>query len=68
MPGSWGICGISDNLSRQPPNDWSLMQGRTTGQDDFGAYRFQLAYMALRPGACPRPPAAGRAGRLQADL
>jgi hypothetical protein len=35
-----------DNLSRQQPNDWSLMQGRGTGQDDFGAYRFQLAYMA----------------------
>jgi Linalool dehydratase/isomerase len=34
------------NLSRQPPNDWSLMQGRGTAQDDFGGYRFQLAYMA----------------------
>jgi hypothetical protein len=34
------------NLSRQPMNDWSLMQGRGTGQDDFGGYRFQLAYMA----------------------
>ncbi|MDP9901085.1 linalool dehydratase/isomerase domain-containing protein [Variovorax ginsengisoli] len=34
------------NLSRQLPNDWSLMQGRGTGQDDFGGYRFQLAYMA----------------------
>ena len=34
------------NLSRQPPNDWSLMQGRGVGQDDFGGYRFQLAYMA----------------------
>ena len=34
------------NLSRQPPNDWSMMQGRGTGQDDFGGYRFQLAYMA----------------------
>lgn len=34
-----------DNLSRQLPNDWSLMQGKGTGQDDFGAYRFQLAYM-----------------------
>lgn len=33
------------NLSRQGPNDWSLMQGRSTGQDDFGGYRFQLAYM-----------------------
>ncbi len=35
-----------DNLSRQQPNDWSLMQGRGTSQDDFGGYRFQLAYMA----------------------
>jgi len=35
-----------DNLSRQFPNDWSLMQGKGTGQDDFGGYRFQLAYMA----------------------
>ncbi len=34
------------NLSRQPVNDWSGMQGRGTGQDDFGGYRFQLAYMA----------------------
>jgi hypothetical protein len=35
-----------DNLSRQLPNDWSLMQGKGTGQDDFGGYRFQLAYAA----------------------
>ncbi|MCE7004126.1 hypothetical protein LWC34_14970 [Kibdelosporangium philippinense] len=35
-----------DNLSRQQPNDWSLMQGKGTGQEDFGSYRFQLAYMA----------------------
>ncbi|MGQ4598710.1 linalool dehydratase/isomerase domain-containing protein [Nocardia sp. R6R-6] len=35
-----------DNLSRQLPNDWSLMQGKANGQDDFGGYRFQLAYMA----------------------
>ncbi|MCP2252773.1 hypothetical protein LY13_001516 [Prauserella aidingensis] len=34
-----------DNLSRQQTNDWSLMQGKATGQDDFGGYRFQLAYM-----------------------
>jgi Linalool dehydratase/isomerase len=34
-----------DNLSRSLPNDWSLMKGRSFGQDDFGAYRFQLAYM-----------------------
>lgn len=35
-----------DNLSRQLRNDWSLMQGKATGQEDFGALRFQLAYMA----------------------
>ncbi|KRE86027.1 hypothetical protein ASG75_10865 [Rhodanobacter sp. Soil772] len=35
-----------ENLSLQPANDWSLMKGIGTGQDDFGAYRFQLAYMA----------------------
>ncbi|MFI9386461.1 hypothetical protein [Kutzneria sp. NPDC052558] len=35
-----------DNLSRQLPNDWSLMQGKGTNQEDFGGYRFQLAYMA----------------------
>jgi hypothetical protein len=34
-----------DNLSRRQPNDWSLMQGKAVGQDDFGGYRFQLAYM-----------------------
>lgn len=34
-----------DNLSRQLPNDWSLMQGKGVSQDDFGGYRFQLAYM-----------------------
>ena len=33
------------NLARQPQNDWSGMKGRSTGQDDFGGYRFQLAYM-----------------------
>ena len=34
-----------DNLSRQLPHDWSLMQGKGLGEDDFGSYRFQLAYM-----------------------
>ncbi|WP_241032588.1 hypothetical protein [Rhodococcus pseudokoreensis] len=34
-----------DNLSRQLPNDWSSMQGKGVGQDDFGGLRFQLAYM-----------------------
>lgn len=35
-----------DDLSRRLPNDWSSMQGKGIGQDDFGGYRFQLAYMA----------------------
>jgi hypothetical protein len=35
-----------DNLSRQLPNDWSLMQTKDVGQMDFGGYRFQLSYMA----------------------
>jgi hypothetical protein len=34
-----------DNLSRRLPHDWSLMDGKSVGQDDFGGYRFQLAYM-----------------------
>ncbi|MCE0761475.1 hypothetical protein LWC35_00875 [Pseudonocardia kujensis] len=48
-----------DNLSRQLPNDWSLMHGKGVGQDDFGGYRFQLAYMvyglALADGTGCRP-------------
>jgi hypothetical protein len=35
-----------DNLSRQLPNQWDLMKGKGYGQEDFGGYRFQLAYMA----------------------
>ncbi|MGB7237276.1 MAG: hypothetical protein WBD41_15010, partial [Rhodococcus sp. (in: high G+C Gram-positive bacteria)] len=35
-----------NNLSRQLPNDWSLMLGKGLGQFDFGGLRFQLAYMA----------------------
>lgn len=34
-----------DNLSRNLPNDWSLMHGKGKNQDDFGSYRFALAYM-----------------------
>ncbi|MDT5126695.1 MAG: hypothetical protein QOH54_2339 [Mycobacterium sp.] len=33
------------NLLNQPSNDWSLMQGKGLGQDDFGGYRFHLAYL-----------------------
>lgn len=35
------------NLAAQLPDDWSGMMGRTSLQEDFGAYRFQLAYMAM---------------------
>jgi linalool dehydratase/isomerase-like protein len=35
-----------DNLSRHQPNQWALMNGKGYGQEDFGGYRFQLAYMA----------------------
>ncbi|MBR1219161.1 hypothetical protein JQ557_14245 [Bradyrhizobium sp. U87765 SZCCT0131] len=35
-----------DNLSRQLPNQWQLMKGKGYGQEDFGGFRFQLAYMA----------------------
>jgi len=35
-----------DNLSRQLPNQWELMKGKGYGQEDFGGFRFQLAYMA----------------------
>jgi len=34
------------NLSEQLPDDWSGMMPRTSLQEDFGALRFQLAYMA----------------------
>jgi hypothetical protein len=34
------------NLSEQLADDWSGMLGRSTLQEDFGALRFQLAYMA----------------------
>ena len=35
-----------ENLSLQLENDWSHMMGRNPLQEDFGAFRFQLAYMA----------------------
>lgn len=34
------------NLSRQLPGDWSGMMGQTVVGEDFGAFRFQLAYMS----------------------
>lgn len=42
------------NLSRLLPKDWTLMSGKATGQDDFGGYRFQLAYMAYALGLTHR--------------
>ncbi len=33
------------NLLNQPPGDWSNMHGRGPAQDDFGALRYQLAFM-----------------------
>jgi hypothetical protein len=33
------------NLLSQPSGDWSGMHGLGLAQDDFGAYRYQLAYM-----------------------
>jgi hypothetical protein len=35
------------NLSAQPDNDWSNMAAARPMQEDFGAYRYQLAYMFL---------------------
>jgi hypothetical protein len=35
-----------DNLSRQPTNQWNHMSGLFPMQEDYGAYRYQLAYMA----------------------
>ena len=48
------------NLARQLKNDWSNMMGPTPGSEDFGAYRYQLAYMsyALALGHFHRLPAA----------
>lgn len=34
------------NLTEQLPDDWSGMMPRSSLQEDFGALRFQLAYMA----------------------
>lgn len=34
------------DLADRLPDDWSGMLGRTTLQEDFGALRFQLAYMS----------------------
>ena len=38
------------NLADQLPDDWSGMMGRSSLQEDFGALRFQLAYMAYALG------------------
>ncbi|MDH7795764.1 hypothetical protein QBC99_001827 [Beijerinckia sp. GAS462] len=34
------------DLAARLPDDWSGMQGRSSMQEDFGALRFQLAYMS----------------------
>jgi len=34
------------NLAEQPRGDWAHMGTKMHGQEDFGSYRFQLAYMA----------------------
>jgi hypothetical protein len=39
-----------ENLARQLPGDWSHMGSKIWGQEDFGAYRYQLAYMAYAIG------------------
>lgn len=36
-----------ENLANQPENDWSHMMGRAAMQEDHGAYRYQLAFMAI---------------------
>ncbi|NNL85930.1 MAG: hypothetical protein HKP27_09770 [Myxococcales bacterium] len=36
-----------DNLTRQPDGEWAMMGGRSGLQEDFGAFRFQLAYAGL---------------------
>lgn len=38
------------DLAGQLPDDWSGMMGMTTLQEDFGALRFQLAYMSYALG------------------
>jgi hypothetical protein len=35
------------NLAEQPDNDWSMMAAARPMQEDFGSYRYQLAYMFL---------------------
>ena len=57
-----------DNLSRQLPHDWSSVQGKGAGEDDFGSYRFQLAFMIYGLALAhrhrlPRSPPAGHPGR-----
>ncbi len=43
-----------ENLSLQPPGDWSHMGTKMHGQEDFGSYRFQLAFMAYALGLAHR--------------
>jgi Linalool dehydratase/isomerase len=59
-----------ENLARQPKGDWSHMSGRHPFQEDFGSYRFQIAYMAYALGLTHfhRLPAAPGAFRDTFDL
>ena len=43
-----------ENLSLQPPGDWAHMGTRMPGQEDFGSYRFQIAFMAYALGLAHR--------------
>lgn len=36
-----------DNVTRQLDGEWSMMGGRSGLQEDFGAYRFQLAFAGM---------------------
>lgn len=40
------------DLAERLPDDWSGMMGRTSLQEDFGALRFQLAYMSYALALC----------------
>ena len=53
------------NLLGQQSNDWSFMQGKGLGQDDFGGYRFQLAYMTYAMALALCAPIAGGPRSLQ---
>lgn len=58
-----------ENLSLRAENDWADMQGLFPMQEDYGAYRYQIAYMAIAQAlphgrAPPRRPHLFRSARL----